>query len=145
MLILIVSGVFLMFSSVISELETNYITTGISNASKINSSYTEGFDRTSTLNDTFKDVLPGFTDELGQGGTGEDSGTWSVFQGIVAIPKVIISLPRTIYEMGAIGVSLVFQLGRTLEIDDSFLTIAVIGVMLILIFGIIRLWRQYDA
>ena len=136
-LILLVSFVFVAWGIIINDFETNYIDTGISNASSINETFLQSFDNSEELNRTMQPIITGFED------IATDEWFFDRIQDLaVVVPIAIISIPRLIFAQLGILITTTARLFELIKIPLPIVLIGLIGLMMFIVFKLVEFWRR---
>ena len=150
--LLITSFVFLAFGGttyneggsigVMSDFQTNYLDSGISNAIPDNNSYVETFDVTSDLNDTLGTLAGKLQQETDQNSTF----LGDLFRGGVLLFSALFYVPAMLFTILANAITLVGVAGKDiLGIPEQLTNIAVVAVLAWASFKLVAFARRFDA
>ncbi len=139
--IMMVTVILISWGGVLSDFETNYVDTNISEASPVNSSFKEDYDdRAEEINDTFS-PLKDKIDDLGS----SDGFLDVVGDGSVVLPKLIISLPGMVLGTFTSAGSDMVNMLNLIGIPTELVLIAIVLLSLVAVFKIVEMIRRYDA
>jgi len=136
-IVLVAGVVFLGFSLIANDMETNLIDTGIVDVEPMSDTYKTNYNQTESIREDFENIEEGFR-ELGSEGS-----WWSKLGDFVgAIPLVIIEFPivviSTLYDsIGNVG-TILDELG----IPPEIVIIASVGLIIWMIFKLINFWKS---
>lgn len=140
MLLLLVSMVFLAWGLLISDFETNYVETNISDAPSINETFLQSFDNTAALNESMKDVREGF-DKIA---TSE-----GFFEGLVnvgfVIPKALIAIPKVLFIQLGLAITTLTQVLALITIPPTFIVIALVGFFMFVLFKLVEFFGKHPV
>mgnify|MGYP003136592494 CR=1 FL=1 len=139
---LFVSLVFFTFGLLSSDLEKNYIDTGISSALPDNSTWAEDFDITNNISST----MDSFIDDLEAPPDEENSWLESLFRGGMLVIGGLILVPGLAVAALDSSASLIVRGGHEiLGIPNGMIRIALIGLSIWIAFRLIAFGRRYEA
>jgi hypothetical protein len=136
-LIMLVTVVLISWVGLVADFETNYVDTGISEASAVNSTFTKDYSgRAAEMNETFSPLKESIDD------LGSDAG-WldTLVDGAVILPKLIITLPGMILATFKNAITDMITILNLIGIPSELTLIAIIMLSLVAVIKIIQIIR----
>jgi len=138
--VLLVSIVFFAFGVMVEDLETNYIDTSIVDVDKMNASYLENYSQAVNISKGFGDLKDSFDD------LGEESGWWTKFTTIAAIPLLVISFPGIIFNIIATTISNLNDILIKIGIPSEITVLIGIAIIVWVVIKLINfIWAKEPA
>ena len=134
-LILLVTLVLFSWGVLVDDFEKNYVETGISETTSMNSSFRGTYNRTEEINQTFSPLRESFEEIQTADGWFEKS------LAAGSLPLVIISLPLMIFQTVGYAISDMTSLLNDMGIPPQ---IVIIGVVLLTLFGLFKLIEMFN-
>jgi hypothetical protein len=136
-LIMLVTVVLISWAGLVADFETNYVDTGILEASAVNSTFTEDYSvRAAEMNETFSPLKKSIDD------LGSDAG-WldTLVDGAVILPKLIITLPGMILATFKNAITDMITMLNLIGIPSELTLIAIVMLSLVAVIKIIQIIR----
>ncbi len=134
--ILLLTLVFISFTIIVEDFDTNYVATGITPVPVFNQSQVNSFDDTAALNASVAPIQQGFER------IGEADGFFNkVLNFAVVIPIAIIAVPKAIFVIIVIANERVQDLMVTFNIPSEIVAIALVALMMFVLFKLAGWWQ----
>lgn len=135
--ILFVSLIFVCWGLIISDFETNYIETGISNAPEMNASYKDNFENYSTIiGEEFNPILDKFQN------LSQEPSWFDKIVGVASIPLVILTLPITFATILYNLFIDIPEFANLIGIPPVLIYFGVVAISIYLIFKFVNLFKS---
>jgi len=133
MYILMAGAVLVCFGLIVNDFEKGYIDTGISNATKMNSSLLTNYNSTEEIRSNFQDVESGLND------LGNSTSWWQGLGAFVgAVPLVAISFPKAVILTLYSSIGIISTVATELGIPPTLSLIASTALIIFIIFQLIN-------
>lgn len=140
--VFIVVFVMTIFGFLVDDFKSNYIDTGISNATAVNDTFKTTFSNSSEINNTFSDIEQAFRKIEDASGSGFFGVTLAAIE---VVPKAIIKVPVAILNMLSIAGRVFIQLLNQIGLPPAVILIISVALLVYIIFKLIEFWRRYPV
>ena len=141
LIVLLVSVVLISWGGILSDFETNYVDTGISEAKPVNSSFKEDYSgRAEEINETFSPLIDDINDLGSQDGWIDTLG-----DGSTVLTTLFLSIPGLLLDTLTSALSDMSSMLTNIGIPNELVLIAIILLTLFIVFKIVEMIRRYNA
>ena len=135
--ILLLTLVFFLFGQIIDDMNRNYGNTTISPSGEFNTSLKSNFNDIQRINQSIASLQEGFEK------ISEAQGFFDVIGNFaIVLPKAIIAVPNVLFTISVLGKERLEDVLILLGIGPEIIIIALMGLAILVIFGVVGWWQR---